>query len=138
MNLDYVSGFFDADGSISMAYSCKTNPFKTIKIDFTNTKKSILIEIQKYLLTHGIKTYITEKVPYKENHSIGYTLSCSSNGVSIKLCKLLKSIHPMKQHRINTVLKYHEEVTSKNGKYTSKQYKRKLAYERLFHYSNFH
>ena len=30
---EYISGFFDADGSISMGRASKNDPFKTIKID---------------------------------------------------------------------------------------------------------
>lgn len=43
----------------------------------------------------------------------------------------------MKLHRINTILKYHKIVTSKNGKYSLSEINRKLAYERLFFCSIF-
>ena len=133
MTLQYISGFFDADGSISMSKSSKNDTYKCIKIDFTNTYITILEEIQKYLLDeHGIKTHISKKAIRKENHNIGYSLSCNSNQTCLKLCKLLDSHHPKKLHRINTVLKYHDTVTIRNGKYTDKQAIRKLAYERLF------
>ena len=48
MNMNYISGFFDADGSITLSVMGKRE-FRTVKIDFTNTKKSILLEIQEYL-----------------------------------------------------------------------------------------
>jgi len=133
MTLQYISGFFDADGSITMSKNSKLDPYKTIKMDFTNTYIIILEEIQKYLLdVHGIKSYISTKPSKKETHNIGYSLSCNSNQECLKLCKLLESHHPKKLHRINTVLKYHNIVTMRNGKYTDKQVTRKLAYERLF------
>jgi len=139
MNLDYISGFFDADGSITMVKHSKNDKYKSIKIDFTNTYIQILYEIQDYLLiNHSIKTYISTKPSKKVNHSIGYTLSCSSSQQCIKICKLLKSKHPKKIHRINTIIKYHDKVTIKNGKYSTNQIKRKLAYERLFFNSSFH
>ena len=133
MTLQYISGFFDADGSITMSKNSKLDPYKTIKMDFTNTYIIILEEIQKYLLdVHGIKSYISTKPSKKENQNTGYSLSCNSNQECLKLCKLLESHHPKKLHRINTVLKYHNIVTMRNGKYTDKQVTRKLAYERLF------
>lgn len=133
MTLDYISGFFDADGSITMSKQSKTACFKTIKIDFTNTYLSIVEEIQKYLLNeYNIKTYISKKPKNNVKHNIGYALSCGSNQECLRLCRLLKSHHPKKLHRINTVLKYHNLVTIRNGKYTNKQIIRKLAYERLF------
>lgn len=139
MNLHYISGFFDADGSITLSKNNKKDLFKTIKIDFTNTYVKILKEIQKYFLEeYSIKTFISTKPSKKINHNTGYTLSCSSNQQCIKICKLLESKHPKKIHRINTILKYHDLVTVKNGKYSIIQHNRKLAYERLFFNSSFH
>jgi hypothetical protein len=138
MTLQYISGFFDADGSISMCKSSKHDTYKCIKIDFTNTYITILEEIQKYLLDeHNIKSHISKKAIKKENHNIGYSLSCNSNQTCLKLCRLLDSNHPKKLHRINTVLKYHDAVTMRNGKYTDKQATRRLAYERLFYLPTF-
>lgn len=133
MTDEYISGFFDADGCISMGKSKKNNLFKTIKIDFTNTQLSILLEIKDYLLEkYGIPTTISTKIAKSENHQVSYTLSASSNQRCYELCKIIKSKHPKKKHRINTVLKYHNIVTKRNGKYTPKEIQRKLAYERLF------
>jgi len=138
MTLDYISGFFDADGSITMSKNSKNDRFRSIKIDFTNTKLNILIDIQKFLLNnYNLKLSLSTKPSKQLNHSIGYTLSLNSNQKCLKLCELLNSIHPMKKHRINTVLKYHNIVTSKNGKYSLYEINRKLAYERLFFSSIF-
>ena len=133
MTLDYISGFFDADGSITMSKNSKNDKYRTIKIDFTNTKLNILLDIQKYLLdNYNLKLSISTKLSKQLNHSTGYSLSLNSNQKCLQLCKLLKSIHPIKLHRINTILKYHNIVTSKNGKYSLSEINRKLAYERLF------
>ena len=121
-----------------MGKSKKNNLFKTIKIDFTNTQLSILLEIKDYLLEkYGIPTTISTKIAKSENHQVSYTLSASSNQRCYELCKIIKSKHPKKKHRINTVLKYHNIVTKRNGKYTPREIQRKLAYERLFFWSTF-
>ena len=136
MNIDYISGFFDADGSITMSKLKSTDPYRTLKIDFTNTKVEILLEIQRFLLdTYGLHLSISTKPARKETHSISYVLSTSSNRVCYTLCQLLKSSHPIKKHRINTILKYHNLVVRRNGKYNERGRVRRLAYERLFFFN---
>lgn len=137
ISLQYISGFFDADGSITMSKSAIKSVFKTIKIDFTNTERTILESIQKYLASKEINSFISKKTPKKTTHSTSYTLTVNSNQMCLKLCKILQSIHPKKLHRINTIVKYHNKVTNRNGKYTDKEHARKLAYERLFFSSIF-
>lgn len=137
MNISYISGFFDADGSITMCRQRASDPYKTLKIDFTNTKLEILLEIQKYLqVEHGLTLSITTKPPRKDTHSVSYVLSTSANRVCYALCQLLQSEHPMKRHRINTVLKYHNLIVMRNGKYNEIQKQRRLAYERLFFFNS--
>lgn len=137
--INYIVGFFDADGSISMSKSGKNNKYKTIKIDFTNVEISILLEIQEYLSQHEINTFISRKSSCNINHKTSYALSANSNQMCYKLCDLLKnSKHPKKSHRIKTILKYHNLVTKRNGKYNERDHTRKLAYERLFSFSSFH
>lgn len=133
INDSYISGFFDADGSVTMSKNSKNAKYKTLKIDFTNTQLEILLEIQKYLLdTYGLKLYIVTKPSKKDAWSESYTLSSSSNGTCYKLCEIIDSHHPKKRHRINTVLKYHKSVVKRNGKYNERENMRRLAYERLF------
>ena len=87
MNIDYISGFFDADGSITMSRLKSTDPYRTLKIDFTNTKLEILLEIQKFLLeNHNLHLSISTKPARKENHSTPHVLSTSGNRVCYALC----------------------------------------------------
>ena len=131
MNIDYINGFFDADGSITISKQYKTSKYKALKIDFPNTELCILEEIKSYLLDLGIKSYLNTKPPKKDTHQTGYTLSLSGE-YAFNLCKLLTPKHLKKLHRVNCVIKYWKDVTSRNGKYSSKQISRKLAFERLF------
>ena len=138
MNIEYISGFFDADGSITMGRMKKQNPFRSLKIDFTNTKIEILKEIQEFLLKeYDLHLAIVTKPARKETHQVSYCLCTSSNINCYKLCQILHSHHPMKMHRINTVLKYHHTVTRRNGKYNEREFQRRLAYERLFFWNVF-
>lgn len=136
ITLNYISGFFDADGSITLSNNSNSSKYKYLKIDFTNTEKELLEEIQQLLLEYDIKTYISTKPARKINHSISYVLSASNN-YAIKLCQLLNSRHPKKLHRINCINKYYNIVTIRNGKYNTNQISKKLAFERLFFWSSF-
>ena len=133
INDSYISGFFDADGSITMSKSGHNDSYRTLKIDFTNTQLETLKDIQKYLQdTYGLKVFLVTKPSTKEQWSESYTLTTSANRVCYKLCEIIKSHHPKKIHRINTVLKYHNVVVKRNGKYNEREKMRRLAYERLF------
>lgn len=131
MNIEYISGFFDADGSITLCKQKKSNKFRYPKIDITNNYIEILEQIQKFLIEQGIVSHISTKPAKKENHNISYVLAAQRNH-AIELCKLLKSKHPKKQHRINCITKYYKNVTPRNGKYSEKLSSKKEAFERLF------
>lgn len=133
INDSYISGFFDADGSITMSKNSHNDVYKTLKIDFANTQLKTLKDIQKYLQdTYGLKLFIVTKPSTKKQWAESYALTTSANRVCYKLCEIIKSHHPKKMHRINTVLKYHDAVVKRNGKYNEREKMRRLAYERLF------
>jgi intein/homing endonuclease len=134
MNIEYISGFFDADGSITISKSNKHAKYKSIKVDFSNNEKYILESIQNYLQKFNIKSYISTKPSKKITHKESYTLSVQGSYALI-LCKLLKSKHSKKLHRINCINKYWINVTVRNGKYNNTQIQRKLSFERLFFYT---
>jgi len=131
MNINYISGFFDADGSVSLLRK-HSNEHRSLQISFHNTQLIILESIKKFLMEkYQLKGYISKKSARKENHSDSYDLTYTFNN-ALKLSILLITIHPKKIHRLNTSMKYYRKVTSKNGKYNSKQLSKKLAFERLF------
>ena len=93
--------------------------------------------IQRWLKDNDITSSMSAKPARKSSHSNSYTLSINTNQNCLRLCRLLRSYHPKKMQRINTVLKYHDAVTLRNGKYNNEQKRRRLAYERLFFFPNF-
>lgn len=135
MNMDYVSGFFDADGSITLSKWHSTDKYRSaIKIDFTNTDLALLLEIKEYFRSLGLRSYISTKPPRKDNHRISYSLACGGS-YAIRLAKLLSSKHLVKKHRLAVLNKYYLAVTPRNGKYSEAMGKRRLAFERLFFWS---
>lgn len=130
INLNYISGFFDADGSISIVNN--GTKYKIPQISFHNTQLIILETIQQYLYDYyNIKGHITKKPSKKINHKDSYDLKYVYNN-AYNLCDLLISHHPKKIHRINVINKFYKKVTPRNGKYSKSLEKSKLAFERLF------
>lgn len=128
--LNYISGFFDADGSISIINN--KSKYKIPQISFHNTELIILENIQQYLYdNYNIKGYISKKPAKKINHKDSYDLKYVYNN-AYNLCGILISFHPKKIHRINVINKFYKKVTPRNGKYSKSLKKRKLAFERLF------
>lgn len=61
MTWEYISGFFDADGSIS-AVRVHSNTNKTIQVSFHNNELRILEEIKSFIFSElGIIGSITKK-----------------------------------------------------------------------------
>lgn len=134
MSLEYISGFFDADGSISLI-RIHSNEHKSIQISISNNEKTILEEIQAFLWGRlKIKGAVSTKKARRPNHSSNFELKYTRNN-ALKLIEHLSCHHPKKVHRIETALKFYKSVTKRNGKYNEKDLARKLAFEKLFYWS---
>lgn len=131
MNWDYISGFFDADGSIT-AIVTHAGCNKVIQVSFHNNEINILDEIKQYIFDSiGIKGNISKKKVYKPNHNIQYELKYSyRNG--LKVANKLTSIHPKKAHRIK-IYNLIQDKTNRNGKYTmSEKLEREVLINEFF------
>jgi len=117
MNWNYISGFFDADGYITMV-SPNKNKNKTIVVGFTNVELNLLESIRDFILEDiGIKGHISKKSAQKESHSDSYDLSYKfNNGLSV--ISKIESFHPKKAHRKNIIEEHYLMLTPRNGKYT--------------------
>lgn len=131
MNLDYISGFFDADGSVGL-YRFVRGGYRIPCVTFHNTDLSLIKEIRTFFLeNHGFRGSLSTKKPTKKTHSISYDLTYSYNQAYI-LCGLITSRHKFKIKRTRCITKYYNLVTNRNGRYTQTEIQRKLAFERLF------
>lgn len=132
MNWNYISGFFDADGYITMSSPHK-NQNKTVYVGFTNVEESILIEIKNFILNEiGIKGSISKKSARKENHSDSYDLKYVFNN-AVELIKNIDTIHPKKLHRKNVIVRDYKKFTPRNGKYSDEiKEKREKMIESFF------
>jgi intein-encoded DNA endonuclease-like protein len=118
MNWNYISGFFDADGSITLSKPSNSK-FKTVFISFHNNELAILEAIRDFIYKElQIKGVIVTKTPKKENHNIAYDLKYDFLEKTVMIIKKMKLLHPKKKHRIKMTLALHA-IVPRNGKYSS-------------------
>jgi hypothetical protein len=133
LSVEYISGFFDADGSISLI-RIHPNEQKSIQVSLCNNERLVLMRMKEYLFkNYKIKGSVSKKKPRKHGHSANYELKYTRNS-ALKLIALLNSLHPKKKYRIDIATKYYQVVTIRNGKYNETQLMRKAAFERLFYW----
>jgi hypothetical protein len=116
MTWEYISGFFDADGSIT-AVKVHSNTNKTIQVSFHNNELKILEEIKCFIYSElGIVGSMSKKDCKKIQHGIAYDLKYSyRNGLLV--ANKITSYHQKKIHRIE-IYNLIQSKTKRNGKYT--------------------
>lgn len=122
MNWEYITGFFDADGSISLMKPTK-NKNRTVSVSFNNNEKCILEKIKTFIYEDlKIKGSLSKKTPKNDKHNINYTLTYSYNN-ALKVIDKINTIHPKKIHRKNIVIDNYKKLTPRNGKYSENMLK---------------
>jgi len=117
MNWDYITGFFDADGSVTLSVLSKGRNRSPV-ISFHNNEISILISIQLFIESElNIKGHISIKRKKQENHEDAYDLKFVDLPKCIAILKNIKTIHVKKKKRFEIIEKL-KELTPRNGKYT--------------------
>jgi len=117
MNWNYISGFFDADGYITMV-SPNKGKNKTLYVGFTNVELNILEEIRDFILTElNVKGTISKKTSKIESHSDSYDLKYLYNN-ALKVIEYIDTHHPKKKHRKKVMTEQYIKLTPRNGKYT--------------------
>lgn len=131
MNWDYITGFFDADGSVT-ASSTNLGKNRTLQVSFHNNEREILESIQQFILDDlGVKGHITTKLKTKENHNTSYDLKYSYRNALLVANKII-SIHPKKKYRIY-IYNLIQAKTKRNGKYLEQELlERHQLIERFF------
>lgn len=131
MNWDYISGFFDADGSVTLSRMRK-GAKRTAVIGFTNNKKEILDQIDDFIFKEcGFRGIFYTYKPIKTTHSIGYDLRYTYYPKVTVLISHIKTQHLKKKKRFE-IIQQLNLLTPNNGKYTSDQLSKKEKLEKLF------
>lgn len=117
MNWEYITGFFDADGSVTIVKQGKGR-HKSPQISFHNNEIDILIAIQAFIFRElSIKGFISKKKKKEEHHGQQYDLKYVDFPKCVKIMNNLKSIHSKKIKRFSIIEKLYI-LTPRNGKYT--------------------
>jgi intein-encoded DNA endonuclease-like protein len=117
MNWEYITGFFDADGSVTIAKNGKGR-HRSPQISFHNNELDILLAIQSFILKElSVKGHISKKKKAKEHHGQQYDLKYVDFPKCILILKKINTLHFKKKKRFNIIEKLYL-LTPRNGKYT--------------------
>ena len=123
MNWEYISGFFDADGHITLTGQKEKK--RTTHVGFTNIDLELLESIKNFIMNEiQIKGVISKRLSKKENHSTCYNLLYRYDG-ALKVAEKINSNHYKKKEKIKLVLSTYKLVTPRNGKYTEELEKKR-------------
>lgn len=130
MNWNYITGFFDADGSVTLVHPGNSKR-KTVQISFHNNELNILESIKNFIYNEtGLNGHISIKKARKETHNDSYDLKYVYRSAS-SLIQYIDTIHPKKQHRFK-VYSDIQNITPRNGKYTPEALEKREKLEELF------
>ena len=117
MNWNYITGFFDADGSIQLN-KIHRNQMRSPVLTFHNNEINILEAIRKFINDKlNIKGTIIRKKARCKNHQDQYELRYSYFPKVLAIRNELTSLHPKKNKRFE-VIRELSKLSKRNGKYT--------------------
>lgn len=125
----YIAGIIDGEGTISLTRMHK-GEFRRPCISISSTDKELLIYIKS--LTDGV---INNKKNYNpERHKDSYTLTIKKKE---KVFEVLEKTPPYlrvnkKRARALWILRFYDNVSRRNGKYSPTLLKQKLQFEEEF------
>ncbi len=101
----FISGFFDAEGSIFL------DKFGKVSICLTNSNRSFLVQIQELLkIQFGIEFY---PIYQKHNQNNGFEMKIRAKEIILRFCKEIGFRHPYKIEKMQECLKRLETVHSR-------------------------
>lgn len=131
MNWQYISGFFDADGSITYTNRRKGRN-KTVQLTFTNVHLNILTDIEKFIRKEtGGKGFFKTKHPKKDTHQTSYELMYVDLPKTLAIIEKMRLVHPIKKFKCK-LIKYLKTITPRNGKYTEELLIKRERFEKKF------
>ena len=108
MNWEYITGFFDADGSITLSLIHKYSKRAPV-ISFSNNDYDLLINIKDFIKSEtGHNGFISTK---KSRGFINYELRYTYLIKCIDILSYINSKHSKKRKRINMILNELKELT---------------------------
>lgn len=131
MNWSYITGFFDADGSISLLKMCRAQQ-KTIYLSFCNNDLSILNSIQRFIECElNIKGFIVHKKAREITHQDNFELRYTHFNKCIAILECMDIQHLVKQYKKQIAIQLYQ-FSRRNGKYSPQILQKRHSLENLF------
>lgn len=106
INIDYLAGFIDADGSIGLYYNDAVSSLPLPVISITNTNRSIMIGIKATCDLWDVKAGLVVRAGIKRENKGQYRLAVTSQGSVRKLLTMLIPSLKIKQEQAEILLRY--------------------------------
>lgn len=130
MNWEYISGFFDADGCISLIKPSKLQ-HKTLYIMYANNERRLLEEMKEFIDAEiDGKGAIICKKSKNANHNDAYELRYSHNA-GIRVLQKMNIRHPKKFNKAQIAKRIGEGI-QRNGRYSPEELIIKKELEEAF------
>lgn len=133
VDLAYVAGLFDGEGTVTLTKSNSWKRFKSPQVSITSTTYEIIAFLQE-----KFGGYVCKQKVYKTHHKQSWSWRLTNDTVFPFLQAIIKYMkEPTKIYRANLLLEEYKKVTPRNGKYSEEMSAKKLDFqERFFHPSN--
>jgi hypothetical protein len=125
----YIAGIIDGEGSIILT-RMHDKEHRRPCITIASTDKELLLYAQS--LIGG--TIINKKNYNPEKHKNSYTLNITKKKEVLPALKQISSFLRINKKRLRAlwILEHYDSVTVRNGKYTSEELAKKIAFEDAF------
>lgn len=128
LNLGYVAGIIDGEGSIMLIKKDSASKYRTPMVTVSSTTRELL----EYLKFHFGGCILT-KNEKRENYKESFTWKIEYDK-ALECCELIQPyiLVPEKSYRIDLLLNQYKAVTKRNGKYSNEEALAKIQFENLF------
>ncbi len=122
MNLDYLAGFIDGEGTIGFEKS----PGRYVPyISISNTNLDVLEKIKNFLQEEGINSKLDARKQRNERWAVSYVLLIRWQ-YAVKLASKLKERLVIKRKQAELLADVYPVITPRNGKYTEEMILKKI------------
>jgi hypothetical protein len=128
MNIHYLAGLFDGEGTITLTKRKSTDLYRYPTLSLTSTTK-VLCE----LMQQAFGGWIVTKKNYKDHHKPAWSWHTNGDKAVNGCAALVEYINePQKKARMMLVVDLYKSVTPRNGKYSDQAKLCKEQFEKKF------
>lgn len=130
MNVEYayIAGLVDGEGTITLTYNNKNDPFRTPIVSMSSTSRILL----EYVQVRFGGSIVKHKV-YQTHHKQSWSW-CVQRQKSVTMLACINPflLEPIKSLRSHFILAHYTRLTPRNGKYSEALRAEKYQFEKQF------